>query len=58
MLLGRIINVSSVAGFITAPGLVYYSMSKHAVNSFTDGLRRELFNKGIDVVEITPDVYK
>ena len=41
---GAIINVSSVAGFMTAPGSVSYSATKHWMNVFTEGLYMELRN--------------
>ncbi|CAG2171574.1 unnamed protein product, partial [Oppiella nova] len=55
---GRIINVSSVASLFSAPGTTVYSLSKAAVSSLTDGLRRELYNTGVDVIEIIPQAYK
>lgn len=39
---GNIINVSSVAGFFTAPNNVTYSASKAWINRFTEGLYLEL----------------
>jgi short-subunit dehydrogenase len=39
---GAVINVSSVAGFGTAPGSVGYSATKAWMNTFTDGLDLEL----------------
>jgi short-subunit dehydrogenase len=41
---GAIINVSSVAGFMTAPGSVSYCATKHWMNVFTEGLYMELKN--------------
>ena len=41
---GGIINVSSVAGFMTAPGSVSYCATKHWMNAFTEGLYLELKN--------------
>lgn len=38
----RIVLVGSAAGRYTATGFTAYAMSKHAVRSFADGLRREL----------------
>ena len=38
----RIINVASVAGYTTAPGMAAYVASKHAVEGFSDVLRLEL----------------
>jgi NAD(P)-dependent dehydrogenase (short-subunit alcohol dehydrogenase family) len=51
---GRIVNISSVAGRIAAPFLGDYAMSKHALEAFSDSLRRELMIYGIDVVVIGP----
>ncbi len=39
---GGIINVSSVAGFITSPYSVSYNATKAWINSFTEGLYIEL----------------
>ncbi len=51
---GRIVNITSVAGRIAAPFLGDYAMSKHALEAFSDSLRRELMIYGIDVVVIGP----
>jgi len=51
---GKIINISSVAGKIATPLFAPYSMSKHAVEAFSDSLRRELFWYGIDVITVGP----
>jgi NAD(P)-dependent dehydrogenase (short-subunit alcohol dehydrogenase family) len=51
---GRIINVSSVGGEITAPGAGAYHASKYAVEAFTDALRMEVARFGIQVVSIQP----
>jgi NAD(P)-dependent dehydrogenase (short-subunit alcohol dehydrogenase family) len=51
---GRIVNISSVSGAITVPFLAAYSASKHAVEAFTQGLRRELKPYGIEVSAIEP----
>jgi short-subunit dehydrogenase len=39
---GAIVNVSSVAGFLSAPGSVSYCATKHWMNVFTEGLWMEL----------------
>ena len=49
---GKIVNVSSIAGLASAPFLSGYCASKHALEGFTDSLRREL--KEIDVVLVEP----
>ena len=51
---GRIVNMSSVAGKIASPILGPYAMSKHALEAFSDSLRRELLTHGIDVVIVGP----
>ncbi len=55
---GRIVNMSSVAGKIASPIMGPYSMSKHALEAFTDSLRRELLMHGIDVVAVGPGPIK
>lgn len=49
---GKIVNVSSIAGKVGIPFLSGYCASKHAVEGFTDSMRREL--KNIDVVLVEP----
>lgn len=51
---GRIVNISSVSGRITAPFMGAYSASKHALEALTQGLRRELKLYGIEVSAIEP----
>ena len=51
---GRIVNISSVAGFSAAPLMAPYSCSKHALEAFTESLRREMLMYGIEVVAINP----
>ena len=51
---GRIINVSSLAGFFSAPMGGWYSASKFALEALSDSLRMEVAQFGIDVVLIEP----
>lgn len=51
---GRILSTGSIAGFFTLPGLGPYSMSKHAMEAFSDALRRELRPWGIQVSLLEP----
>jgi NAD(P)-dependent dehydrogenase (short-subunit alcohol dehydrogenase family) len=51
---GRIVNITSVAGKLAPPFLGDYAMSKHALEAFTDSLRRELMLYGVDVIAIGP----
>ena len=55
---GRIVNMSSISGKITAPLLGPYSMSKFALEAFSDALRRELEPFGLSVSVIEPGVIK
>ena len=55
---GRIVNMSSVAGKIAAPILGPYAMSKHALEAFSESLRRELLVHGIDVIIVGPGAIK
>ena len=50
---GHIINVISLAGLATAPGIVGYSVSKHAAMSFTIGTLLDLRRAGINDIHIS-----
>ncbi|WP_202935075.1 SDR family oxidoreductase [Halorussus amylolyticus] len=51
---GRIVNVSSIAGRLSVPGMGIYSGSKFAMEGITDALRPEAAEYGIDVVLVEP----
>lgn len=51
---GTIVNVSSVAGLVSLPGLGLYSGSKHAIEALTDALRAEVAGFGVDAVLVEP----
>ncbi len=51
---GRIVNMSSVSGKFAPPFLGAYAGSKHALEAFSDALRRELTIFGVDVIVIEP----
>ena len=51
---GRIINISSLGGKLGAPYLAPYVASKHALEGWSECLRRELLMFGIDVIIIGP----
>ncbi|KAK3108277.1 hypothetical protein FSP39_004716 [Pinctada imbricata] len=55
---GRIINTASVAGKLAAGFIAPYHASKHAVESYSDSLRRELYNDDISVHVIEPAFFK
>lgn len=54
---GRIINISSVSGLISAPMLGWYASSKHALESLSDSLRLEVRSANISVVLIEPNSF-
>jgi len=51
---GRIINISSVLGFLPAPYLGIYAASKHAVEGLSESLDHEVRQFGIRVVLVEP----
>jgi short-subunit dehydrogenase len=51
---GRIINISSMGGKIYTPLGAWYHATKHAVEGWSDCLRLELKDFGIDVVVVEP----
>lgn len=56
---GRIINISSETGWQRAlPMNGPYATSKHAVEAYSDALRRELMFVGVDVVVIQPGPFR
>ncbi|MEQ9315768.1 MAG: SDR family oxidoreductase [Henriciella sp.] len=55
---GRIVNITSVGGRLSAPFLGAYAATKHAVEAITDSLRRELMVYGIDAIAIGPGAVK
>ena len=56
---GRIVNVSSETGWQSGmPFNGPYAMSKHAIEAYSDSLRRELMFLGISVIKIQPGPFK
>jgi len=55
---GRIINIGSINGIFTPPQSSAYSMSKHAVEAFTDALAQEMAPLGVQVSVVEPGSYK
>ncbi len=51
---GRIVMMSSIAGFSSTPMIGLYAASKHALEALTDALRLELHPWGIQVSSIQP----
>jgi NAD(P)-dependent dehydrogenase (short-subunit alcohol dehydrogenase family) len=54
---GRILNVSSISAFLSDPHTAAYTMSKMAVEGFTNVLASELAPAGVAVIGIEPGAY-
>lgn len=55
---GRIINISSVLGFVPMPYMALYSATKHAVEGYSEALDHELRTQGIRVSLVEPAYIK
>lgn len=55
---GRIINISSVLGFVPMPYMALYSASKHAMEGYSEALDQELRTQGIRVSLVQPAYIK
>ncbi|TWC18430.1 MULTISPECIES: oxidoreductase [unclassified Pseudomonas] len=55
---GRIVNVSSVLGFLPAPYMGLYSASKHAIEGMSESLDHEVRKFGVRVVLVEPSFTK
>lgn len=55
---GRIVQTSSVMGFISTPGRGAYAASKYAIEALTDALRLELHGTGIKMSLLEPGPIK
>lgn len=55
---GRIINISSVLGFVPMPYMALYSATKHALEGYSEALDHELRTQGIRVSLVEPAYIK
>ncbi len=55
---GRIINVTSMGGFITMPGITYYCGSKFALEGISEALGKEVKPLGIHVTALAPGQFR
>ncbi len=55
---GRIVNIGSVAGILTGSVIGAYSMSKHAIEAYTDSLAGSLNDLGISVSVVEPGTFR
>lgn len=51
---GRVINVSSVVGFIPSPYMAVYAASKHAIEGYTESLDHEVREHGVRALLVQP----
>ncbi len=54
---GLILNITSMGGLLTFPGVGVYNASKFAMEGFTDVLRKELAPFGIRVTAVEPGLF-
>ena len=55
---GTVINVSSALAFVPVPAMPIYSATKAAVHSYTQSLRFQLEESGVEVIELRPPAVK
>src|SRR5260221_4148582 len=55
---GRVVMIGSISGILARPPLGVYSMSKHAVEAYTDALADELAPSGVQVSALEPGNYR
>ncbi len=55
---GHIINITSMGGFITMPGISYYCGSKFAMEGISDALAKEVAPFGIKVTAVAPGSFR
>ena len=55
---GHIVNVTSMGGFITMPGLAFYCGSKFALEGISEALGQELAAFGIRVTALAPGQFR
>lgn len=55
---GHIVNVTSMGGFITMPGISFYCGSKFALEGISEALGREVADFGIRVTALAPGQFR
>jgi NAD(P)-dependent dehydrogenase (short-subunit alcohol dehydrogenase family) len=55
---GRIVNITSIGGKISAPHLLPYNCAKFAAVGFSEGLRAELSGTGVTVTTVVPGLMR
>lgn len=55
---GRILNITSMGGFVTMPGIAYYCGSKHALEGISETVGKEVRGLGIHVTAVAPGSFR
>lgn len=55
---GHILNITSMGGYITMPGIAYYCGSKFALEGISDTLAKEVKTFGIAVTAVAPGSFR
>ena len=55
---GHIVNITSMGGYITMPGLAYYCGSKFALEGISDVLGKEMKPFGVFVTAVAPGAFR
>jgi NAD(P)-dependent dehydrogenase (short-subunit alcohol dehydrogenase family) len=55
---GHIVNITSMGGFITMPGIAYYCGSKFALEGMSETLGKEVAPLGIHVTAVAPGAFR
>ena len=55
---GRIVNVTSMGGFITMPGIAFYCGSKFALEGVSEALGKEVASFGVKVTALAPGQFR
>jgi NAD(P)-dependent dehydrogenase (short-subunit alcohol dehydrogenase family) len=55
---GHILNITSMGGYITMPGIAYYCGSKFALEGISDALDKEVRPLGIAVTAVAPGSFR
>ena len=55
---GHIVNLSSIGGLVTFPGIGYYHMAKFALEALSETLSKEVGPLGIGVTAVAPGAFR
>ncbi|SDV48911.1 Short-chain dehydrogenase [Chitinasiproducens palmae] len=55
---GHVLNITSMGGFITMPGIAYYCGSKFALEGISEALGKEVGQFGIHVTAVAPGSFR